>query len=414
MRTNSFVNIILYVLLIVATGCAGRQEFEKEIIPENRMQSYLADKPQELKTGFRSLLEGGKRNYVLNNMRISVDALKFGYYDIAKTCLDHALIHIEAVFADNQKAKKARSLWYEEGMKDFKGEPYERSMAYYYRGLLYIMDKDLENARACFKSAVIQDAFAEENQYRCDFALLLFLEGYCSFILGDHHMANAAFNEVKKLRPDFNFSFADFNLLVIIETGPSPRKLADGVGHGELKFFRGRNVLEKRAALHIDNKKIVAYPIEDIAWQAMTRGGRPVDKIIKGQVLFRKSHEKLGTALTEVSSNMLLTSPLSSQTNTLTGISAALGIFGVIEMALAARTRTHADTRYWDNLPDTIHIACMKIDSGYYKLKTEYLNALSEKISAEVEEIEIPHNKKNSIILLWKRPGIKSIQKFIK
>ena len=109
-------------------------------------------------------------------MRIGTSALQMGYYDLAKMCFDQCLNYIEAVYADNEKAKQARSLWYEEGMKDFKGEPYERVMAYYYRGLLYIQDSDFENARACFKAGVIQDAFAEERQHQCDFALLLFLE----------------------------------------------------------------------------------------------------------------------------------------------------------------------------------------------------------------------------------------------
>ena len=87
-------------------------------------------------------------------------------------------------------------------MKHFKGEPYERAMSYYYRGLLYMLEEDYENARACFKAGIIQDAFAEENQNRCDFALLLFLEAFCSLKLGDQELAKAALEEMKKLRPD--------------------------------------------------------------------------------------------------------------------------------------------------------------------------------------------------------------------
>ena len=350
----------------------------------------------------------------MNNMRVGVDALQLGYCDIAKRCFDKALNHIEAVFANNETAKKARSLWYEEGMKDFKGEPYERAMAYYYRGLLYLMDKDYENARACFKAGIIQDAFAEEKQNRCDFALLLFLEGYCSLKLGDHQLAAAAFDELKKLRPDFIVPTADSDIMIIIETGSSPRKLADGVGHGELKFFRGRNILEKRVTLHIDNKEIKAYPIEDIAWQAMTRGGRPVDKIIKGQVEFRKTHEKVGTTLTDISSNMLLASPATSHSDAVAGVSAALGILGVAEMALAARTRTHADTRYWDNLPDTVHIACLSLEPRSYQLRIKYFDDHGAKVSENVEQIKVPVNNENTVTLLWKRPATRFIQGNIK
>ncbi len=408
------LKIVLYTAILFAIGCAGRQEFKKKDINKERMKSYLADKPEELKPGFRRILEEGKRNYVLNNMRVGVDAFKLGYHDIAKRRFDNALNHIEAVFADNETARKARSIWYEEGMKEFKGEPYERAMAYYYRGLLYMMDKDYENARASFKSGIIQDAFAEESQHRCDFALLLFLEGYCSLKLGAHQMARAAFDEVRKLRPDFIFPPADSNLLMIIETGSSPRKLADGVGHEELKFFRGRNIKVKHATLFLDNRKIVAYPIEDIAWQAMTRGGRPVDKIIKGQVQFREAHEKISTTLTDVSSNMLLANPLSSQAETIGGVSAALGIFGVAEMALAARTRTHVDTRYWDNLPDTVHLSWSRAEPMSYELKIKYLDENGSLVSEEIEKINIPTNDKKNLLFFWKRPGTNAVQVNIK
>lgn len=408
------LQVFIYIVVLVASGCAGRQEFNKADIAEARMKLYLENKPEELKPGFRAILEEGKRNYVLNNMRVGVDAFRFGYRDIAKRCFDNALNYIEAVFANNETAKKARGLWYEEGMKEFKGEPYERVMAYYYRGLLYMMDEDYENARSCFKAGIIQDAFAEESQHRCDFALLLFLQGYSSQKLGAYQLANAAFEELKKLRPDFIIPPSDSNLLVIIETGTSPRKLADGVGHEELKFFRGRNNKVKRTVLFLDDKKILAYPVEDIAWQAMTRGGRPVDKIIKGQVHFRKTHEKVSTTLTNISSNMLLTSQLSSQADALSGISATLGIFGVAEMALASRTRTHADTRYWDNLPDTIHLACLHAEPRSYGLKIEYLNTGDDKISEEIEKINVPSSGQNNVIFLWKRPGTNSVRAEIK
>ena len=53
-----------------------------------------------------------------------------------------ALDRIEAVYADNAKAEAARSKFTKENAKDFKGEPYERAMAYYYRGLAYLAEGD--------------------------------------------------------------------------------------------------------------------------------------------------------------------------------------------------------------------------------------------------------------------------------
>ncbi len=404
MKRYFYVCFILCTVSAIVIGCAGRQKFEKAEIPENRMRAYLADKPEELKPGFRAILEDGQRNYVLNNMQLGVEALKLGYTEIAEKCFDDALKYIEAVFADNEKAKKARSLWYEEGMKDFKGEPYERAMSYYYRGLLYMLDEDYENARACFKAGIIQDAFAEENQNRCDFALLLFLEAFCSLKLGDQELAKAALEEMKKLRPDLSHPDAKSNVLILVETGASPRKLADGLGHSELKFFRGRNIKEKQVVLYVGDSKIKSYPIEDVAWQAMTRGGRPVDKIVKGQVEFRKKHEKIGSTLTDISSNLLLADPVMPNSDTMGAIGAALGIFGVAEMAMASRTRIHADTRYWNNLPDTVHISNLDLSKGSFKLKIHYLNEKGAMVSEDQHKTTLVVDDKEDLILIWKRP----------
>ena len=61
--------------------------------------------------------------------------------------------------------------------KTFIGEPYERSMAYFYRGVIYWMDGELDNARACFKSAEFEDSDAENEEYTGDWVLPDYLDG---------------------------------------------------------------------------------------------------------------------------------------------------------------------------------------------------------------------------------------------
>ena len=362
---------VVVVMLMVA-GCAGRQTFKTLDIPEDEMRAYLSNKPEVLKPAYRRLAEEGKRNVVLNRMRVGLDAYQLGYKDYATEAFAKALADIEVIYAGDKTAAKARSLWYEEGMKDFKGEPYERAMAYYYRGLLLLEKGDYENARAAFKSGVIQDAFAEEEQNRCDFALLIFLQGWASQMAGDSGLAKAAYKELRKLRPDFDVPSGS-NVLIIIETGKSPRKLADGPGHGELKFRRGRNFSEKRVETSIDSSMFFGiYPLEDIFWQASSRGGRMVDKIVQGKASFRQTHEKIGTTLTDVSSAALLSSPLFGSSSEVQIAGAALGLIGVAEMVMAARARPHADTRYWDNLPDTVHMFPLTLPAGQHRIALRF------------------------------------------
>ncbi|MDB5452966.1 MAG: hypothetical protein JWO33_1544 [Caulobacteraceae bacterium] len=88
------------------------------------------------------LAADGERNRVLNQMEIGARAFWRADYTTAKPALDDAIVHIGAVFDSNPNAANARKLWYDEGSKDFKGEPYERAMVFFYRGLIYLHDAD--------------------------------------------------------------------------------------------------------------------------------------------------------------------------------------------------------------------------------------------------------------------------------
>ena len=67
-----------------------------------------------------------------------------------------------ALSGPNKEAAKARRLFRNESDKPFVGEPYERAMAYFYRGIIYWRDGEMDNARACFRSAEFEDSDAEK------------------------------------------------------------------------------------------------------------------------------------------------------------------------------------------------------------------------------------------------------------
>jgi tetratricopeptide (TPR) repeat protein len=360
------------VLLLSLSACAGNMAVS---IPDSAVSTYLVAKPPAYRSDFQKLLLEGKKNNCLNNMRIGLKALRNGDKEVALPALDDALLTIESFFVNTAAAQKARSLWYEEGMKDFKGEPYERVMAYYYRGLLYMGAGDYDNAAASFKSAVLQDSFAEEEQYRADFALVIFLQGLASKKAGDYEGAANAFEELKKLRPDFVIP-ASFNTLFIVETGTSPRKVADGPGHAELKYFRGRSFTEKYVSLKLDNggnRRL--YPMEDIYFQASTRGGRQIDKILKDKVVFRETNLAIGSTLSDVAQKTMLFAPLAGKSaGTFQAVAGGLAIAGAVEQIIALNAKPHADTRFWDNLPDTVHIDFGQLPAGSHQIRIEALD----------------------------------------
>src|SRR5436190_13859639 len=127
--------------------------------------------------GPSALSHGPAKDRVLWQYRMAAAAMHKQDFAQAKTLLDDALVTIGNIFGKDKSAQQARGYFHEESKKTFLGEPYERVMAYYYRGILYWMDGEPDNARACFRSAQFQDSDTENKEYSADYVLLDYLDG---------------------------------------------------------------------------------------------------------------------------------------------------------------------------------------------------------------------------------------------
>ena len=99
--------------------------------------------------------EQARRNRVLTDYQSALTALRAGNDAQAKSLLDSALVTLGGSSAGDASARESRGYFNPESTKTFRGEPYERAMAYYYRGILYWMDGEPDNARAAFRSAAV-------------------------------------------------------------------------------------------------------------------------------------------------------------------------------------------------------------------------------------------------------------------
>ena len=292
----------------------------------------------------------GDRNRVLNQMEIATRYFWSDAIAEAGPAFDSCIRDIETVFLNDPSVTKARSMWYEEGAKTFKGEPYERAMVYYYRGLIFLRNADYENARAAFRQGSMQDAFAEEDQNQADFALLYFLEAWASHLNGDKDLRDEALGRVKKLRPDFPGIVDGDDTLVLAETGFAPRKLGDGANHSYFVYRRGKGFKEDRAVLSLGQQQHRLYPIEDIYWQASTRGGREIDQVLEGHVRFKNRTGDVGSALTQGATAF-------SGMGGGGDVAAGIGAIGAIASLISTSAKARADTRTWSSLPDRVHVA---------------------------------------------------------
>jgi tetratricopeptide (TPR) repeat protein len=345
-------------------ACAAVQEHEKEAaVLDDEMRAYLADKPDQARHLYATVLRQGERNAVLNHMRAGLAAFEFGADQAAARSFDLALERIEAVYANNEEAEQARSKFTKENIKDFKGDAYERAMAYYYRGLLYLRDGDYENARASFRGGMVQDSFAEDEEFAQDFALLALLDGWASHCNGDHAMAAESFAEASGYRDTLTRPGEDHNILLIAESGRAPIKLATGDYSEALEFRRGGGFIARKASFEVASRGVGGTLAEDIYWQATTRGGREIDKILAGKAQFKGTSDTVGNGLVAVGALTALSAGNTTGNSGEVALAgAAIIVAGMVAKGVAAATTPEADVRYWDNLPDRVHVATLRLD----------------------------------------------------
>ncbi|HAB18025.1 MAG TPA: hypothetical protein DCE44_16440 [Verrucomicrobiales bacterium] len=311
--------------------------------------------------------EQARRNRVLVECQNGLTALREGNTEASKTDFDSALLQMGGSTAGDPSAKEARGYFNEESVKTFRGEPYERVMAYYYRGILYWMDGQPDNARAAFRSAAVQDQSPELGIYRSDWVLLDYLDGLATLKLGgdgkdsyQRSVAAAKLNSPPPYDPQAN-------VLIFLEMGRGPTKYAAGEYGEQLKFQPG-SAPDPVAVLKVADLQVRVGPYDDLTYQATTRGGRVMDHILKGKAVFKGATDTAGTAAIIAGSGVAIAGNSSTTTSVGLGLVAA----GVISKIVSAATTPAADTRQWNNLPNLLSFAALRLPLGSHTLVVDF------------------------------------------
>jgi len=373
---------------------------------EEQIQTYLADKPEAARPLFRHAMLDGERNQVLYLMRAGLASMDAGDFRSAAAAFDPALAKIEAVYANNPSADKARSKFVKEAVKDFKGEGYERSMAYYYRGVLYLYEGDYDNARASFMSGQLQDQWAEDQQYSSDFALMDVLAGWASQCAGDMSLANDFYAKAREKNPQIAVPAAEDRTLLLVETGRSPQKWADGKYQENLRYRQGDPSDAARVTFRLADAALVGQPGESLYRQAATRGGREVDTILAGKANFKTGAANVaqGTgqaALIAMQTSNNMAAQNYSGANTMAYAGLAMGAFSLLSAAASAAAKPQADIRYWDNLPESLVFATSPPLGAFGQI--EYASAAGGVISTTL--LEPRPDPRAACSVSWSRQG---------
>jgi hypothetical protein len=354
MTRTGAVSICAALAGFVATGCAT-----------------TAPKHGLARTG-DPVLDAPEKDRVLWQYRTGLAEMRKGNYAEAERLFDDALLRVGGVLqgaGTDKSAKKSRGYFSEEAKKTFLGEPYERVMAYFYRGVLYWMKGEPDNARACFRNAQIQDSDTENREYANDWVLMDYLDGFVTakYFGGDGGDALKRADESFKTGglPPYTKTPST---LVFLEFGQCPRKYATGEYGEQLRFEPGRSPV-KGAWVKVANKAIRIAPYDDVNYQAMTRGGRVMDHILANKAVFKSVTDDIGTAA--IISGAVV--GMHSRRNAEVGL--GLVAAGVISKIVAAATTPNADTRTWNNLPGYLSFVAIDLPAGTHTATIEFTDA---------------------------------------
>ncbi len=349
-------------------------------------QHHIAMTGDIMVDGPKMIAEGQPRDKVLWQYRTAAAAMRQGRFDVARPLLDDALLTLGGIYGKDADARKARGYFHAEAKKTFIGEPYERAMAYFYRGILYWMDGEPDNARACFRSAEFEDSDAEDKKYAGDWVLPDYLDGLATAKLagdGSDALKRARANVKNITLPDYN---TKANVLVFVEFGPGPLKYGGGQ-YGEQLKFRTRSSSIVAARIQTGSVNLAIAPTDDVNFQATTRGGRVMDHVLGNKAVFKSGTDAFGDAA--ILSGAILASGPKRRHDASDEIGAGLMLAGVLSKIFSAATTPEADTRTWDNLPQFISCATLTLPPGQHEMTVEFLEPGDKVVAKLTKQITV-------------------------
>ncbi len=180
--------------------------------------------------------------------------------------------------------------------------------------------------------------------------------------------------DISRLR---NFIDPENNVLLCIELGRGPLKYQIG-RYGEIAIFTSKPYEAKKLSVTIDSVYKTGeeefLKNNDSFYQALTRGGRVMDGILKGQAQFKQTTAELAHSLSEASqqmtkqANQMAASNPYADTSGTQAAAALLSLFSLVMTIGSSMANPAADTRHWSLLPAELQIIPLKLNPGIHHI----------------------------------------------
>ncbi|OQA82848.1 MAG: Tetratricopeptide repeat protein [Lentisphaerae bacterium ADurb.Bin242] len=399
-------------VLVFAAGCAYEGDFVKKSEAELKAMEATAVKGSQLfhsgqyQEADKVFTELGRERTVSQPLyqyeKISILLLQ-GKYDEAHDRMLKLKNDLDFV-TDKQLEDKAASLWHGEQNKVFKGDPYERSTLHAFLALSFLRKGDPESALSCVKSGLLFDADTEKGAYASDYALLYFIGAMCHQRLGNFQEAMRFQKEaIRSLSarqvnvgtaPDgqpivsgtcFDPFLKDCNTVLVLWAGTPPTMIQQGEYKEDRQIVGGTMTLDSLVLAYGSPAERFLFPryLADINFQALTRGNRMMNDILKEKALWKLSINVTSTVL--FTTGVVLLQTGNTYMMIAGGSCMAAGTIGYI---VAWCINPEADIRHWKNLPGELIVLPMKLPPGRQCVSvTGYLRA--DKVITRNYEVDI-------------------------
>lgn len=320
---------------------------------------------------------GASNDNLLDRVRLLVVDLADGQPKAAEENANqiYEVLRTQGINAD----KTVASVVFGEGVRFWKGEPFEQALAYTYVAMQKAMIGDWGNCRAAAEGSLFLlrdfgentsgrrlsqedlaeraaregDGYLESYQTRdSDFALGYFLSGVGSLAVGDEQGAGERLAQAVALQPDLADAVEALqsgraNTIFVVDFGLAPTKVATGRS-GAISAYE-YNTWADSAPLRVmvDGRSAGAFPIAaDVNAMSADHSWRNLEdvrvaKAIIGQGLIVGGAVVAGTS--------------DDQDTQLVGLAMILA-------GLAASATSSADTRHNELLPQRVYVAAVNID----------------------------------------------------
>ena len=317
--------------------------------------------------GKRLIAQAPKQDKNLWRLRVGLVALKQNQPNDAKALFEAAMPAAGQILQADASTRMAQSLFSPENVKGFHGEPYERAMGWFYRGLIYWMDGEPANARACFRTAQLMDALAEKHEYRADWVMLDYLDGFITAKLGKD--GSAALQRAREhagaiVLPDYNPAA---HTLLVLQTGFGPVKKSGG-DVGEALVYDGGHSDVAQIRITVAGQTVTAPIFDNLTVQASTRGSRAMDLVLARKATVKKVGDTIGDVGT-VPGVVLV-----DYEDTRDAGLALLGV-GLVGKFIGNSVEPRADTRTWNNLPQHLSFAALNLPVGEHPATVDFIDA---------------------------------------